>query len=317
MCSTSSFMAYRRCGPGSPRLSRRSASWFSRLGCSRGARFEVGGDGSANGFRVYTVCHWSRCMPLSRYCQLGAVAGVASLSRAAAAMRPYPRGGPYIQFTIWSLVVCINVSGLPHQATTGSKPRLLRISKRGNRYLRKNLIHGAQSVLPYLVPSDTPLGRSRGSMHPAFLRYYVCQAERHRDADGERSHAPRPRPQRQEAVERRVDQQDRPRDQDREDEGRSHASRLQARACGRSRHRRHRRGDAAPCQSRHRTTIAGDNASEMSVSYADIKYLNLAIAELGALPHVTINMYNGNARSCSVPPPACPADQRGTSATRC
>jgi transposase len=43
--------------------------------------------------------------------------------------------------------------------TTGGKPRLLGISKRGNRYLRKNLIHGARAVLPYLVTRDTPLAR--------------------------------------------------------------------------------------------------------------------------------------------------------------
>jgi len=48
---------------------------------------------------------------------------------------------------------------VPRQATTGGKPRLLGISKRGNRYLRKNLIHGARSVLPYLNRCDTPLGR--------------------------------------------------------------------------------------------------------------------------------------------------------------
>jgi transposase len=47
----------------------------------------------------------------------------------------------------------------PRQMTTGGKPRLLGISKRGNRYLRKNLIHGARAVLPYLVERQTPLGR--------------------------------------------------------------------------------------------------------------------------------------------------------------
>lgn len=47
----------------------------------------------------------------------------------------------------------------PRQVTTGGKPRLLGISKRGNRYLRKNLIHGARAVLPYLVTGDTPLAR--------------------------------------------------------------------------------------------------------------------------------------------------------------
>ena len=47
----------------------------------------------------------------------------------------------------------------PRQRTTGGKPRLLGISKRGNRYLRKNLIHGARAVLPRLIEQDTPLGR--------------------------------------------------------------------------------------------------------------------------------------------------------------
>jgi transposase len=47
----------------------------------------------------------------------------------------------------------------PRQSTTGGKPRLLGISKRGNRYLRKNLIHGARAVLPRLAQTDTPLGR--------------------------------------------------------------------------------------------------------------------------------------------------------------
>jgi transposase len=41
----------------------------------------------------------------------------------------------------------------------GSKPRLLGMSKRGNRYLRMLLIHGARTALPGLAQSDTPLGR--------------------------------------------------------------------------------------------------------------------------------------------------------------
>jgi transposase len=48
---------------------------------------------------------------------------------------------------------------VPRQMTTGGRPRLLGISKRGNRYLRKNLIHGARAVLPHLANKDTPLGR--------------------------------------------------------------------------------------------------------------------------------------------------------------
>jgi transposase len=48
---------------------------------------------------------------------------------------------------------------VPRQMTTGGKSKLLGITKRGNRYLRKNLIHGARAVLPYLAEGDTPLGR--------------------------------------------------------------------------------------------------------------------------------------------------------------
>jgi transposase len=47
---------------------------------------------------------------------------------------------------------------VPRQATTGGKPRLLGISKRGNKYLRKLLIHGARAAMPSLSRSATPLG---------------------------------------------------------------------------------------------------------------------------------------------------------------
>jgi transposase len=47
---------------------------------------------------------------------------------------------------------------VPRQVTTGGKPRLVGITKRGNKYLRKLLIHGARSVLPRLTNSGTPLG---------------------------------------------------------------------------------------------------------------------------------------------------------------
>ena len=46
----------------------------------------------------------------------------------------------------------------PKQMTTGGKPKLLGISKRGNGYLRKMLIHGARAALPTLSKSGTPLG---------------------------------------------------------------------------------------------------------------------------------------------------------------
>jgi transposase len=47
---------------------------------------------------------------------------------------------------------------VPRQITTGGKPRLVGITKRGNKYLRKLIIHGARSALPTLATSATPLG---------------------------------------------------------------------------------------------------------------------------------------------------------------
>ena len=47
---------------------------------------------------------------------------------------------------------------VPRQVTTGGKPRLVGISKRGNKYLRKLLIHGARAALPTLLESPTSLG---------------------------------------------------------------------------------------------------------------------------------------------------------------
>jgi transposase len=48
---------------------------------------------------------------------------------------------------------------VPRQFTTGGRPKLLGISKRGNRYLRKLLIHGARAALPHVAECDTPVGR--------------------------------------------------------------------------------------------------------------------------------------------------------------
>jgi transposase len=47
---------------------------------------------------------------------------------------------------------------VPRQATTGGKPKLLGITKRGSKYLRKLLIQGARSALPSLSRTRTPLG---------------------------------------------------------------------------------------------------------------------------------------------------------------
>ncbi len=47
---------------------------------------------------------------------------------------------------------------VPRQMTTGGKPKLLGISKRGNGYLRRILIHGARAALPSLAKGRTLLG---------------------------------------------------------------------------------------------------------------------------------------------------------------
>lgn len=48
---------------------------------------------------------------------------------------------------------------VPRQATTGGKPKLMGITKRGNRYLRKMLIQGARSAMPGLAKRDSATGR--------------------------------------------------------------------------------------------------------------------------------------------------------------
>lgn len=48
---------------------------------------------------------------------------------------------------------------VPRQHSTGGKARLFGITKRGNKYLRTLLIHGARAALPSLSQSDTPIGR--------------------------------------------------------------------------------------------------------------------------------------------------------------
>jgi transposase len=48
---------------------------------------------------------------------------------------------------------------VPRQITTGGKTRLVGITKRGNKYLRKLLIHGARAAMSGLAASGAPLGR--------------------------------------------------------------------------------------------------------------------------------------------------------------
>lgn len=59
---------------------------------------------------------------------------------------------------------------VPRQMTTGGKPKLLGITKRGNTYLRMLLIHGARAAMPGLARQQTPLG--------AWLRGLLARAHR-------------------------------------------------------------------------------------------------------------------------------------------
>lgn len=47
---------------------------------------------------------------------------------------------------------------VPRQVTTGGKPKLLGITKRGSKYLRKLIIQGARAALPTLAKTSTPIG---------------------------------------------------------------------------------------------------------------------------------------------------------------
>ena len=59
---------------------------------------------------------------------------------------------------------------VPRQMTTGGRPKLLGITKRGNKYLRMLFIHGARAALPGLAKTETPLG--------AWLRGMLARAHR-------------------------------------------------------------------------------------------------------------------------------------------
>jgi transposase len=48
---------------------------------------------------------------------------------------------------------------VPRQVTTGGRPKLVGITKRGSKYLRKMLIQGARATMPTLRQSDTRLGQ--------------------------------------------------------------------------------------------------------------------------------------------------------------
>jgi transposase len=59
---------------------------------------------------------------------------------------------------------------VPRQFTTGGKPKLLGISKRGDKYLRRQLVHGARAALPYVAERDTParpMGKRAAGTRPS------------------------------------------------------------------------------------------------------------------------------------------------------
>ena len=55
---------------------------------------------------------------------------------------------------------------VPRQVSTGGKAKLIGISKRGNRYLRKLFIHGARTVLHLVKDRSTPLARWIDQLKP-------------------------------------------------------------------------------------------------------------------------------------------------------
>ena len=65
---------------------------------------------------------------------------------------------------------------VPRQMTTGGKPRLLGISKRGNKYLRELLVHGARAALPHYRRARRQLGNGSRSDGASTQEYCRCCA---------------------------------------------------------------------------------------------------------------------------------------------
>jgi transposase len=71
---------------------------------------------------------------------------------------------------------------VPRQATTGDKPKLLGITKRGSRYLRKMLIQGARSAMPTLAKANTAVS--------AWLRALLARPSQRRRCHRRRENGP-------------------------------------------------------------------------------------------------------------------------------
>ncbi len=81
---------------------------------------------------------------------------------------------------------------VPRQATTGGKPKLLGISKRGNRYLRRQLIHGARGAAPCRQARYAARAMADGAARPRSSERRGRRLRRQGgDADGVRLVVPR------------------------------------------------------------------------------------------------------------------------------
>jgi transposase len=73
---------------------------------------------------------------------------------------------------------------VPRQSTTGGRPRLLGISKRGNKYLRRLFIHGARAALPHVARTRYTIGPSgKGLAGPSSSEYCGGGARQQARAD--------------------------------------------------------------------------------------------------------------------------------------
>jgi hypothetical protein len=65
---------------------------------------------------------------------------------------------PWRELCAWTRLGCLARLGTAAGNDRWQAARLVGITKRGNKYLRKLLIHGARAALPTLLESPTPLG---------------------------------------------------------------------------------------------------------------------------------------------------------------
>lgn len=121
--------------------------------------------------RLLVEDHWAEWRDLDRRIEAfdDEFAAEARTNEAAQLLTTIPGIGPLNATALVAAIGRAETSGrgrdlaawlrlVPRQMATGGKPKLLGISKRGNVYLRKMLIHGARAALPTLSKGDTLLG---------------------------------------------------------------------------------------------------------------------------------------------------------------